>query len=141
MCVWGWMSPGRTVGLERSMTLKPVGGWAGAAETLMIRSFLMKMSWFLSGAAEVPSMRVPARMMVSASWPWAGCENAISAAQRSIGANFRRGMEISREAGGSLQQDGRNLQGWGVPIWEFAAERTHPPGVLRKNVNLKELCV
>src|ERR1700743_620585 len=113
MCVWESMSPGRTVALERSITLNPVGGWAGAGETFTMRSFLMKMSWFLSGAAEVPSIRTPARIMVSASWALAGCEVATSAAQRSIGAkNFRVGTGSLREAGGSLQQEGSNLQGW-----------------------------
>src|ERR1700677_2476722 len=133
MCVWESIRPGRTVALERSMTLEPVGGWAPAAETFTMRSFLMKMRWFLSGVLEVPSMRVPARTMVSASWAWMGWQNATNAAvQRNIAASFRERMEISEEAGGSLQQEGRNLQGWSVPFWEFAMERTLPRVFLRK---------
>src|ERR1700743_2132218 len=119
MCVWESIKPGSTVALERSMTLKPVGGWSGAGETFTMRSFLMKMSWFLSGVAEVPSMRAPARMIVSAEslvfgdWTWVGLALAASrsAAQRSGSANFSRGMASLREAGGSLQQECWDLQG------------------------------
>src|SRR5580704_6900158 len=106
-----------------------------------MRSFLMKMSWFLRGALEVPSMSVPARMMVSASWAWAaGCEIAMSgAAQRNIAANFRVGMEVSEEAGVACSRKGGICKVGEFRFGNLRSSGSTPWVVLGKSVNVKQL--
>ena len=58
------MNPGSTVSPERSTTLAPLG-MVTPAPTAVIRSPCTTMTAFLTGAAPVPSIRVPARITVT----------------------------------------------------------------------------
>ncbi len=64
--MWASTIPGITVDAERSMTAAPEGtAEALQAETRAIRLPETRMAWSRRGAAEVPSISVPARMTVT----------------------------------------------------------------------------
>src|SRR5579871_4925077 len=103
-----------------------------------MRSPLMKMSWFLSGLSEVPSMRVPARMMVSASWAWAGWEIATRAAtQNDSATNFRVRMESLREAGVACSRREGICKEDEFRFGNFSGSGTNPPGVFAQECEFK----